>query len=142
MGGSLKAGAVTFSLGDDASDRQYRSILSFNTSTLPDNAVVTGITLGIRRQGFTGADPFTVLGTIRIDSSVAGARVTIDDQPRGQTPVAPIQVTAPASYAIQLSKPGYVAFRATVASLRRSVPTTRGKSRPRLLLMPTGPKSG
>lgn len=67
VGGSLNAGAVTFNLGDDASDRQYRSILSFNTSTLPDNAVVTGITLGIRRQGFTGADPFTVLGTIRID---------------------------------------------------------------------------
>jgi hypothetical protein len=58
---------------------------------------------------------FLRFGTIRIDSSLAGARVTLDDQPRGLTPLAPLRVQAPASYAIRLSKPGYVSFRATVA---------------------------
>ncbi len=40
-GGTLNASRGTFQLGDDAQDRQYRSILSFDTSSLPDNAVVT-----------------------------------------------------------------------------------------------------
>jgi ELWxxDGT repeat protein len=67
VGGTLNSGAVTFSLGDDALDRQYRAILSFDTSSLPDAAVVTGVILNIRRQGIVGVDPFIVLGNIRID---------------------------------------------------------------------------
>ncbi len=67
VGGTVNASAVVFSLGDDAQDRQYRAILSFNTSSLPDTAVVTGITLSIRRHSFTGADPFATLGNIRVD---------------------------------------------------------------------------
>jgi ELWxxDGT repeat protein len=66
-GGTLNAGTAVFNLGDDAHDRQYRAILSFNTATLPDTAVVTGITISIRRQGLTGTDPFTTHGTIRLD---------------------------------------------------------------------------
>lgn len=58
---------------------------------------------------------FLRFGTIRIDSNVSGARVTIDKESHGKTPVAPIRVAAPASYAIQLSKTGYLDFRATVA---------------------------
>ena len=33
---------------------QYRSILSFATSGLPDSAVITGVTLSIRKTGITG----------------------------------------------------------------------------------------
>jgi hypothetical protein len=47
-GGSMDSGAVTFNLGDGAGDRQYRSMLSFNTSGLPDNAVITSATVKIR----------------------------------------------------------------------------------------------
>jgi len=38
----------TLRLGDDASDRQYRSILSFDTASLPENAVVLDATLLLR----------------------------------------------------------------------------------------------
>jgi hypothetical protein len=66
-GGTLNANLGTFQLGDDAQDRQYRSILSFDTSSLPDNAVVTVLKISIRRQGITGTDPFTTHGTIKVD---------------------------------------------------------------------------
>jgi hypothetical protein len=54
-------------LGDNAQDRQYRAILSFDTSTLPETAVVTGVSLSIRRQGFIGTNPFTTHGALRLD---------------------------------------------------------------------------
>ena len=66
-GGTLNAGATTFNVGDDAQDKQYRSILSFDTSTLPDAAVITDVTLKIRRQGLTGTNPFTTHGNIKVD---------------------------------------------------------------------------
>jgi len=58
-GGSVNASDTTIRLGDDASDRQYRSILSFNTASLPDTAVITSIVLKIKKQGLVGTDPFT-----------------------------------------------------------------------------------
>ncbi len=67
VGGSLNAAGVTFNLGDDAQDRQYRAILSFDTSTLPDTAVVTGIKLGLRRQAVSGTNPFSTHGNIKVD---------------------------------------------------------------------------
>jgi hypothetical protein len=67
QGNSINATAATFNLGDTASRQQYRAILSFNTNALPDNAVVTGITLKIKKQGLTGMDPFTTHLRIAID---------------------------------------------------------------------------
>ncbi|MBI5825075.1 MAG: M4 family metallopeptidase [Chloroflexi bacterium] len=54
VGGTMNATASTLNLGDDAAKRQYRSILSFNTATLPDNAIVTKVTLKLKRQGVVG----------------------------------------------------------------------------------------
>jgi CSLREA domain-containing protein len=54
VGGTMDIAATTFRLGDDAARKQYRSILSFNTSSLPDTAVITSVTLRVRRQGITG----------------------------------------------------------------------------------------
>ncbi len=57
-GGTLDSAAATFRLGDDAAKKQYRAILSFKTASLPDNAVITKITLKVKRQGVTGGgDP-------------------------------------------------------------------------------------
>lgn len=67
VGGSVNSAAVTFLVGDNAANRQYRSILSFDTSALPDNAVITGATLKIRKQGQVGVNPFAALGTIQVD---------------------------------------------------------------------------
>lgn len=55
-GGNKNAGAGTIRVGDDAADRQYRSILSFDSAGLPDAAVVEQITLRIKDTGPLGGD--------------------------------------------------------------------------------------
>lgn len=57
----------TARLGDDATDRQYRSVLDFDTSALPDGAVVTGLTLRIKRESITGVNPFTSFGFLKME---------------------------------------------------------------------------
>ena len=59
QGGSLNATATTFLLGDNASNRQYRSILHFNTMSLPDTARIVRIILQVKKQGLIGTNPFT-----------------------------------------------------------------------------------
>ena len=55
LGGTLNSTANTLRLGDDALNRQYRSILSFNTGpVLPDNAVISAVTLKVKQQGILG----------------------------------------------------------------------------------------
>jgi hypothetical protein len=66
-GGILQSSATTFNLGDHSQDKQYRAILSFNTASLPDNAVITKVTLKIKKQGLVGTNPFTILGGLKVD---------------------------------------------------------------------------
>ena len=67
-GGGLSA-TGTLRAGDDASNRRYRSILSFNTAGLPDNAVIHSVTLKIKKAGTAGTDPLTshALGSLLAD---------------------------------------------------------------------------
>jgi hypothetical protein len=67
QGGTLDATSATFILGDNAVKQQYRSILSFNTAGLPDNAVITRVTLKIKKHSLVGTDPFTTHGRIAVD---------------------------------------------------------------------------
>ena len=53
-GGTIDGKATTFNLGDDATKKQYRGILSFNTSTIPDNATITGVTLKVKKSAIVG----------------------------------------------------------------------------------------
>jgi hypothetical protein len=53
-------------IGDDRGDRQYRTIFSFNTAGLPDDAIITGATLEFR-QNSTGGNPFGNLGDLLVD---------------------------------------------------------------------------
>ncbi len=66
-GGTLNSGSTVFNLGDGTQDKQYRAILSFDTSALPDTAVITKVMLKIRYQGLVGTDPFTILGGLKVD---------------------------------------------------------------------------
>lgn len=67
-GGSMYSAANTFRLGDDAANRQYRAILSFATSSLPDNAIIQSAVLKIKQTGIpTGTNPFSVLGSLQAD---------------------------------------------------------------------------
>ena len=67
QGGAINAAAATFLLGDHASNRQYRTILHFNTAALPDDAVITKVVLRIKRQSLVGTNPFTTHGKIAVD---------------------------------------------------------------------------
>jgi hypothetical protein len=68
VGGTMNSAATTFDLGDDAANRQYRGILSFSTKTLPDNAVITKMTLNVKKSKiFGGGNPITILGGIMAD---------------------------------------------------------------------------
>jgi hypothetical protein len=49
VGGSKNATRTFFTLGDDAANKQFRAILSFNTAGLPAGATITNITLKIRQ---------------------------------------------------------------------------------------------
>jgi len=66
-GGTLDSTSTTFNLGDGAQDKQYRAVLSFNTASLPDDAVITKVTLKIRKQTRVGGNPFSLLGGLRVD---------------------------------------------------------------------------
>jgi len=64
----MNSAATTFQLGDDASNRQYRAILSFDTSSLPANAVIQSVILKIKQSGTPiGTNPFNILGSLYTD---------------------------------------------------------------------------
>jgi len=66
-GGGVNSISATFYLGDNAEDRQFRTILDFTTSALPDNAIITSATLKIKKLSVTGTDPFTTHQNILVD---------------------------------------------------------------------------
>jgi len=66
-GGSKNSIAATLSVGDDAKNRQYRSILHFNTATLPNTAVITAVRMRVKRAGIVGTNPFLTHGSLYAD---------------------------------------------------------------------------
>lgn len=69
-GGSSNSTAATTSalrLGDNQQDRQYKSIVSFDTSSIPDGATILSATVRLRRGSLTGTSPFTTHGTCQVD---------------------------------------------------------------------------
>ncbi len=67
IGGSLNATSSTLNVGDDNANRQYMGFLHFDTSGLPDNAMIVSATLRILKQGLSGTDPFTTHGDLLVD---------------------------------------------------------------------------
>jgi len=64
QGGSFDKTAKVFFVGDDARDRQYRSILSFNTASIPDNVLITSAQVKIKKQTEVGTIPFNTHGDL------------------------------------------------------------------------------
>jgi hypothetical protein len=67
QGGSLNSTATSLRVGDNASDRQFRSILSFGTGSLPDNAVIISVQLNLKFISSVGTNPFTTHGNLLVD---------------------------------------------------------------------------
>ena len=70
VGGTMGAASAQLSLGDNAQNKQYRAILHFNTGSLPDNAVITGAWIFVKRAYSVGTDPFTAgHGVLNVDTA-------------------------------------------------------------------------
>jgi PKD repeat protein len=70
VGGGISAtgtGSSALRAGDDIQNRQYKFILSFDTSALPDSATVQGATLFLTRGGTSGQNPFNTHGPLYVD---------------------------------------------------------------------------
>ncbi|MEP7013610.1 MAG: M14 family zinc carboxypeptidase [Acidobacteriota bacterium] len=70
VGGSIDATATTTSalrVGDNNQDRQYKTVVSFDTSPIPDGATILSATLRLRRGTSSGTNPFTTHGTCWAD---------------------------------------------------------------------------
>ncbi|MFT3784223.1 MAG: cellulase family glycosylhydrolase [Nibricoccus sp.] len=65
IGGSFAVGKAR--AGDDASNKQYVAIYSFDTSSIPDGATITAASLQLCRDTVSNTDPFTALGSCNID---------------------------------------------------------------------------
>lgn len=66
-GGTKNALGKVLYVGDDALNRQYRVILSFNTTGIPDNAVITKVILRLKKAGVVGKVPFKKYRGLRVD---------------------------------------------------------------------------
>jgi hypothetical protein len=74
-GGSIDSTASTTSalrVGDATSDRQYKSVVSFDTSAIPDGATILSATVRLLRGSLTGTSPFTTHGTCWADVQAGG----------------------------------------------------------------------
>jgi photosystem II stability/assembly factor-like uncharacterized protein len=54
-------------VGDDSANKQYRAVLSFGTSALPDDAVITAATLHVKPAGVIGVNPRNTHGRLILD---------------------------------------------------------------------------
>ena len=54
-------------VGDDDQDRQYRAFLSFDTRSLPDNAVIDSVILRLKKTTGAGVSPFKTHGDLMVD---------------------------------------------------------------------------
>ena len=74
-GGSIDGTATTTSalrVGDATSDRQYKSVVSFDTSPIPDGATILSVTLRLLRGTVSGTSPFTTHGACWVDVQSSG----------------------------------------------------------------------
>ncbi|MEM1205981.1 MAG: DNRLRE domain-containing protein [Acidobacteriota bacterium] len=70
---STGAGSRPIRPGDGTQDRQYKSILSFDTSSIPAGATIQSATLRLRRGQVRGSNPFTSgFGACLVDVNTGG----------------------------------------------------------------------
>ncbi len=71
-GNSTDNNTAALRIGDTNVDEQYKSIVSFDTSSIPDTATITAATLRLVRGTISGTSPFTTHGSCVADISTGG----------------------------------------------------------------------
>ena len=83
QGGELNNDARSIFAGDDSTNKQYKGILSFDTTPLPNNAVILSVQLKVRQREIVGSNPFDTFGVlqseIRKGTFSDNANLQIDD---------------------------------------------------------------
>ncbi|HEX3129172.1 MAG TPA: S8 family serine peptidase [Thermoanaerobaculia bacterium] len=75
VGGSNNSTAATTSalrVGDDNKDKQYKTVVSFDTSSIPDGATIVSAIVRLRRGTLSGTNPFTTHGICWADVQSGG----------------------------------------------------------------------
>ena len=67
IGGRKNARSKILKIGDDPYNKQYRIILSFGTSTIPDNAVISKVILMVKKAGEIGTNPMNTHNDLVVD---------------------------------------------------------------------------
>jgi hypothetical protein len=67
QGGTVDSTSGGLRVGDSAADQQYRSIVSFDTAQLPDNAVIQSVKLRLKYRAVTGTNPYSTHGNLTVD---------------------------------------------------------------------------
>jgi len=70
-GNSTDSNTTALRVGDWSDDTQYRTLVSFDTSSIPDTATITAATLRLKRGSSSGTSPFSTHGTCTVDMSSA-----------------------------------------------------------------------
>ena len=71
-GNSTDNTTAALRVGDTNVDEQYKSIVSFDTSSIPDTATITSATLRLMRGTSSGTNPFTTHGSCVADIVTGG----------------------------------------------------------------------
>lgn len=66
-GGAVSTSSGTLRTGDGTGNQQYKTVVSFDTSPLPDDAVILSATLKLKRASLSGTNPFTTHGLCHVD---------------------------------------------------------------------------
>ena len=92
-GGS--SGSKSLRAGDDKKDRQYKFIVSFDTSSIPNGATILSARLELTRGGNTGTNPFTTHGPLYVDvnSGSIGGNAALQKSDF-EAPASGVQVTS------------------------------------------------
>ncbi len=69
---STGTGTSAVRAGDHKKDRQYKGVISFDTSSIPDGATIVSATLRLRRGKVTGTNPFSTHGACWVDVHSGG----------------------------------------------------------------------
>ena len=69
---STNSGTSALRAGDNNRDRQYKAVVSFDTSAIPNGATVVSATLRVRRGRVTGTNPFDTHGACWVDVHSGG----------------------------------------------------------------------
>ncbi len=92
-----------------------RSVSARIADSLAEGATPSNEQLDAYLQRLLLPTDFLRFGMIDIVANLAGAAVTVGNERRGETPIQPLKLPAPASYEIRVEKAGFLPYRTKIA---------------------------